>query len=142
MACAFLKRKKPEAAPEYDDVNCPYEVKPSELFRLNEVRCLGRSRAGGGGETFWCVFVGGEGGGLARGPSLQKQQQQHARSCLSMWACPTRPRQSAPRVLLLLADRDGFAALDRLGTRPRNTHAAAAAPRVRAHTNTHMRAPN
>ena len=47
MACAFLKRKKPEAAPEYDDVNCPYEIKPSELFRLNEVRCFGGEGGGG-----------------------------------------------------------------------------------------------
>lgn len=29
--------KEVEEVPLYDDVNCPYPIKPSELFALNEV---------------------------------------------------------------------------------------------------------
>jgi hypothetical protein len=32
------KRAKAVEAPLYDDVNCPYSIKPSELFAMNEVR--------------------------------------------------------------------------------------------------------
>jgi hypothetical protein len=29
--------------PLFDDVNCPYAIKPSELFKINEVGCFAGS---------------------------------------------------------------------------------------------------
>ena len=64
MAPACLcKRKKAEAAPAYDDENCPYGIKPSELFQLNEVRggLQGRGEKRGRGETRRCNLQAGGG---------------------------------------------------------------------------------
>ena len=36
----LFKKKEKEVKLSYDDENCPYDVKPSELFRINTVGFL------------------------------------------------------------------------------------------------------
>ncbi len=90
-------QKEVEVAPVYDDVNCPYAVKPSALFKMSEVR----SRSGAVCCLLCCCSLLLAGLWDALDLSVFSLRALH---CDGLRACTrSRPRLS---ILLLLQDKD------------------------------------